>query len=78
MRVVQISEGSGLVEVTPVLLPYRDARDKGPFDVIPAAGFWLTRLPEGSDLDLTRFGYLRRRSLDRSSAREAAGPARPR
>ncbi|MEU5698571.1 hypothetical protein ACFFS2_41330 [Streptomyces aurantiacus] len=27
-----------------VLLPYRDARDKGPYDVIPASRFWLARL----------------------------------
>ncbi|WP_280880330.1 hypothetical protein [Streptomyces pseudovenezuelae] len=27
-----------------ILLPYRDARDKGPYDVIPASRFWLARL----------------------------------
>jgi hypothetical protein len=32
------------VAVGPGFLPYREARDKGPSDVIPATAFWLARL----------------------------------
>ncbi|GAA3908522.1 hypothetical protein GCM10023084_70930 [Streptomyces lacrimifluminis] len=44
MRVLQVTDVSGAADVRQVLLPYRDARDKGPYDAIPAAGFWLARL----------------------------------
>lgn len=44
MRVLHVTDVSGAADVCQVLLPYRDARDKGPYDVIPASRFWLARL----------------------------------
>lgn len=44
MRVLHVTDADGGVQVQTVLLPHRDARDRGPYDVIPAAGFWLARL----------------------------------
>lgn len=55
MRVLRVSESSGSVRMAPALLPYRDARDKGPADVIGSQSFWLTRLT-GDDLDFHRYG----------------------
>lgn len=44
MRVLQVTDHSG-VAVGEATLPCRDARDRGrPFDVIKASGFWLARL----------------------------------
>lgn len=56
MRVLRASESSGSARITPALLPYRDARDKGPSDVIPSDSFWLTRLAEHADLEFHRHG----------------------
>lgn len=56
MQVLRVSESSGSVRMTPALLPYRHALDKGPSDVIPAASFWLARLTEQDGLDLHRYG----------------------
>lgn len=44
MRVLRVRETEQDLEVGPGFLPYRDARDKGPSDVIPATAFWLARL----------------------------------
>ncbi len=44
MRVVRIEQVGSKLEIGSGFLPYRDARDKGPFDIIPAQAFWLTRL----------------------------------
>lgn len=55
-RAVRISEDGGEIRVSDVLLPFRDARVKGPYDVIPATAFWFARLGEGSSPDPVRFG----------------------
>ncbi|CAI7978325.1 hypothetical protein FRAHR75_460002 [Frankia sp. Hr75.2] len=38
MRVLHVTDVSGAADVRQILLPYRDARDKGPYDVIPGIG----------------------------------------
>jgi hypothetical protein len=47
VRVLRIEQVETNLEIVSGYLPYRDARDKGPFDVIPAKGFWLTTLRPG-------------------------------
>lgn len=47
MRVLRITQVDDGLEIVSGYLPYRDARDKGPSDVIPATGFWLTALRPG-------------------------------
>lgn len=56
MRVLRISQISDRIDVRNGFLPYRDARDKGPFDVIPASAFWLTRLRQGAVPDSAALG----------------------
>lgn len=55
MQVHHVSDGSGTVTSRPVGLPYRDARDRGPVDVIPVRRFWVGRprceaVPDPADL----------------------------
>ena len=47
MRVLRIEQVEHSLKVESGYLPYRDARDKGPADVIPATAFWLTHLRPG-------------------------------
>jgi hypothetical protein len=56
VQVLRVSESSGSIRMTSALLPYRDARAKGPSDVIPSDSFWLTRLSEKDDLEFHRHG----------------------
>lgn len=55
-RAVRISDSGGETCVGDLLLPFRDARDKGPHDVIPATAFWLARLRGESSPDPVRLG----------------------
>jgi hypothetical protein len=43
MEVRHLSDDSGVLTIRRVGLPYRDARDRGPIDVIPVRRFWLGR-----------------------------------
>ncbi len=56
MRVLRVREADGNLEVGSGFLPYRDARDKGPSDVIPATAFWLARLRPEEAPDLAGQG----------------------
>jgi quercetin dioxygenase-like cupin family protein len=56
VRVLRISETAGAIDLRDALLPYRDARDKGPFDVIPASAFCLTRLRQPAAPDPLALG----------------------
>jgi len=49
MRVLRVEEADTEIHVSSGFLPHRDARDKGPSDVIPASAFWLTRAVKGQE-----------------------------
>jgi len=56
MRVLRVCETGDKLEVGSGFLPYREAREKGPADVIPATSFWLARLRTGELPDLAACG----------------------
>lgn len=56
MRVLRVEEVGAGLEIGSGYLPHREARDKGPFDVIPASAFWLTRLRSGENPDPAGLG----------------------
>jgi hypothetical protein len=47
VRVLRVGEAASGIEVSSGFLPHRDAREKGPSDVIPASAFWMTRAAKG-------------------------------
>jgi hypothetical protein len=56
VRVLRVSQSADRIDVREGFLPYRDARDKGPADVIPATAFWLTRLQHAAPPDPVALG----------------------
>jgi len=56
MRVLRVCETGDKLEVGSGFLPNREAREKGPADVIPATSFWLARLRTGELPDLAACG----------------------
>jgi hypothetical protein len=56
VRVLRIEEAATGIEASSGFLPYRDARDKGPSDVIPTSAFWLTRASKGQEPDPSALG----------------------
>lgn len=56
MRALRVAHGEHGVEVGDAFLPHRDAREKGPKDVIPATAFWITRARQEQVPDAASLG----------------------
>jgi quercetin dioxygenase-like cupin family protein len=56
VRVLRIREAASGIEASSGFLPHREAREKGPSDVIPASAFWLTRASKGQEPDPASLG----------------------
>jgi hypothetical protein len=56
VRILRIEETASGIKAGTGFLPHRDARDKGPSDVIPTSAFWLTRASKGQEPDPASLG----------------------